>query len=335
MRKWVIGIDEAGYGPKMGPLVIGASVWSVPSELQIDRMLVDLQPEFQSRPWKSGDSFLPMGDSKALYLDKTNLDSLSIAIRFLLSLQGASCDSASSLIRHISPIDAVRIERQPWYQPDLEHLPWSDIPLGVDVVDAARIKLSQLGVEFHGFGCRIIDEEEFNRAVAIAGNKANALGEWSVGLLRDCIDLQVRGKKRVEGTDAGLKRVEGYCDRQGGRKRYAPLLTQVFQEWSPWFEILEETANCSRYRCRFDDLELAVGFRVQGDAMLPAAAASMLAKWIRELMMHRLNGYWRSQLGDALRPTAGYPVDAERFRASIEDRASALKHSTHAWWRCC
>ncbi len=28
-----IGLDEAGYGPPLGPLVIGATMWRVPDEL--------------------------------------------------------------------------------------------------------------------------------------------------------------------------------------------------------------------------------------------------------------------------------------------------------------
>ena len=35
-RKLLVGIDEAGYGPNIGPLVIGASVWDLPASLDID-----------------------------------------------------------------------------------------------------------------------------------------------------------------------------------------------------------------------------------------------------------------------------------------------------------
>ena len=33
----VIGIDEAGYGPNLGPLVIGGSSWQI-DELQCDHL---------------------------------------------------------------------------------------------------------------------------------------------------------------------------------------------------------------------------------------------------------------------------------------------------------
>jgi hypothetical protein len=344
LKRWLIGIDEAGYGPKMGPLVIGASIWSVPTTIRVDQILHDLRPEFQSLPWRSGSAFLPLGDSKVLYRGSGDLESLAFAIRSLLDWCNVSCDSPSRLLRHVAPSDVSRVEGQPWYHPAMDSTQLSPIPLSEDVLGAARGKLAALGIEFHGFRCRVIDEEEFNRSVAIEGNKANALGEWSWGLLRDCLEthmpsIRALSSNRLAPIDSDSSMtapmIEVHCDRQGGRKRYAPLLHRAFGDWSPWFEILEENATCSRYRCRFEQMELAISFRVQGDAMLPAAAASMLAKWIRELLMKRLNRFWRLQLGDALPPTAGYPVDAERFRREIENRAGALGHRSQSWWRCC
>ena len=41
----VIGIDEAGYGPNLGPLVIGGSSWQI-DELQCDHLSTKVADQF-------------------------------------------------------------------------------------------------------------------------------------------------------------------------------------------------------------------------------------------------------------------------------------------------
>lgn len=65
-----------------------------------------------------------------------------------------------------------------------------------------------------------------------------------------------------------------------------------------------------------DGLPLEVSFHVGGERHLPTALASMLAKYLREREMRAWNAYWTKRL-PGLRPTAGYPVDALRFRSEI------------------
>ncbi len=329
MKRFLIGIDEAGYGPKIGPLVIGASVWLVPADLDTDCILDQLSPEFQSKPWQSSASFLPLGDSKAIFRDKKHLDSLRHPIRFLLDSYGCSCDSTSDLIHNIAGSDALRVEKKPWYGPSLEKSPWERPSVSEGLLESARAKLQSLGIEFRGFMARILDEEEFNNVVHIAGNKANALGDWSLTLLRDCIAANCTSHD----SDPPVQ-IEACCDRQGGRKHYLPLLNHAFQEWKPWFDVVDEANQCSRYRGRMNGIDLRVRFQVHGDSMLPTGVASMLAKLVRELLMQRLNKYWQEQVGEGLKPTAGYPVDAERFRRAIEKSAVLMNQATHRWWRC-
>jgi len=52
---------------------------------------------------------------------------------------------------------------------------------------------------------------------------------------------------------------------------------------------------------------------------LPTALASMVAKYVRELSMDQLNGYFAERV-PGLRPTAGYGLDAWRF---LDDVATA------------
>ena len=61
----LIGTDEAGYGPNLGPLLISATVWHVPD----DGKEVDLFRRFGSfvRADASSAEHIPIADSKELY----------------------------------------------------------------------------------------------------------------------------------------------------------------------------------------------------------------------------------------------------------------------------
>ncbi len=75
-------------------------------------------------------------------------------------------------------------------------------------------------------------------------------------------------------------------------------------------------------------------FSVGGDSFAPTALASMTAKYLRERLMAGVNRYWQSHIAD-LQPTAGYPLDAKRFRSQIESTAAKLGHAVEQWWRVC
>ena len=65
---------------------------------------------------------------------------------------------------------------------------------------------------------------------------------------------------------------------------------------------------------------------------MPAALASMLSKYLRELSMLAFNAYWKQFLPD-IKPTAGYPVDAQRFREDIAHVAKERKIRERMIWR--
>ena len=52
------------------------------------------------------------------------------------------------------------------------------------------------------------------------------------------------------------------------------------------------------------------------------ALASIVSKAVREHWMDAFNAHWQARM-PGLRPTAGYPVDAARFRLEIEAQCQA------------
>jgi hypothetical protein len=100
----------------------------------------------------------------------------------------------------------------------------------------------------------------------------------------------------------------------------------------PWIETLLESRAESRYHWELGDARIEVAFRQGGESFLPAALASMTAKYLRELAMKAWNSFWCARVS-GLRPTAGYPLDARRFKAEIESMQRALAIDDHIVWR--
>ena len=73
-------------------------------------------------------------------------------------------------------------------------------------------------------------------------------------------------------------------------------------------------------------------FRTKAEQHLPVALASMVAKYVREVSMELFNQYWCEHV-PGLKPTKGYPVDANRFRNEIETTAAKLGLAEDDWWR--
>jgi hypothetical protein len=71
---------------------------------------------------------------------------------------------------------------------------------------------------------------------------------------------------------------------------------------------------------------------MKGESFLPAALASMTAKYVRELSMRAFNEYWCARVKN-LRPTAGYPADAKRFRVDIAHEQRRLGIADRLFWR--
>jgi ribonuclease HII len=360
--KLVIGIDEAGYGPSIGPFVVVATVWRAPSELSVEDLEERLQPEFQARPLvairtgatragshrAANPAHIPLGDSKKIYAGKYAEEGLQLGARFLLETvslankseshdsRQADCDENpdkenASWGDGLYPSDWLRIKSVPWLRElDLRlqtSPPHCESPINVypELFQLGISKLSSLGIELIGASGRLIDEIEWNRLIKQYQNKSLVLSELSLGLARDVVAAHAITNEPIE----------IYCDKHGGRNRYQAHLMKAFD--NEWFEALAETSQLSRYSAKWEGHPLMIQFRVEGDSIIPSAAASILAKWTREKSMETLNAYWAGKSEThgypAPKPTAGYYVDAVRFAKDIESLATKHGPSKSAWWR--
>lgn len=306
---WRIGVDEAGYGPNLGPLVVAATAWRTPAVGDLYDLLAKAVI-----PTATSDGRLLIADSKAVYSPGGGLGQLERAVYAALGRPICWSELVAGL--GADP-DGARGE-----------LPWHEgfdpsLPVDADTVDvdAAGARLSEAAQQAEvgsiQLAARLVFPAEFNRLVDEHGTKGAALSHISIGLARRLYD-------ECAGADSAC---EITFDKHGGRNRYGALLHEHFHEG--WIEAVEESRPISRYR---SGERLRFAFRTKGEGELPVALASMTAKLLRELSMAAFNAYWAAQF-PGIKPTAGYPVDAKRFKAEITARQAEIGVPDATLWR--
>ena len=304
----IVGIDEAGYGPKLGPLVVTAAVF------RTEEPVTDLWAALGEAVTDSRDRSprLLVADSKKAYdrsaaglarLEETTLAFLTAAGKYT----GSTCE----LLRTLGVATDEIHQECPWYA-NLD----SPLPVQADpqtTTQRAQI-LTQVfagaGIRFAGLISRVLRTKEFNAEVARTGNKARALFSACAQLIRAALAVG-------DETDVVID-----VDRHGGRWYYEKLLAGAF----PFARIrpIVETPDHSRYFMNLLDQKVQISFTVQADSLsFPVALASMASKYVRELHMRAFNAWWVSQV-PGLAPTAGYAAHAAEFISNIERTIGAI-----------
>src|SRR5437899_1487405 len=76
---WMIGIDEAGYGPNLGPLVMTSVAWRVPDTL-VAANLWHVLSQGVRRQGDADKGQVVVDDSKAVYSSSTGLGPLETSV---------------------------------------------------------------------------------------------------------------------------------------------------------------------------------------------------------------------------------------------------------------
>jgi hypothetical protein len=120
-------------------------------------------------------------------------------------------------------------------------------------------------------------------------------------------------------------------DKHGGRHFYYDPLLDAFPD--VWIDRGPEGPALSRYTLRAAGRRLELCLQPRADAEHGLVAlASIVSKTVRERWMDIFNAYWTARI-PGLRPTAGYPQDAHRFRQAIEAHCAARNLAPGLWWR--
>lgn len=313
---WVVGIDEAGYGPNLGPLVQAAVALYLPDSDPAG--WETLKPAVR-RTHEKPDGRLLIDDSKKVYT-KGGLEALE---RGVIPLTPRAGDMGAFVRNACRSACIAELTGEAWYDAG-ERLPLTGERFALE---DAWIKRDT--PEYPGGGqfcvsiaASVVPTPQFNRIVDESGSKATVLSRGLVELLSE-----MKGYDRPGGTEPLLIS----CDKQGGRNFYSPMLQDAFPDG--WVIAERESADESRYRVELLPRAVTVTFRPRADGdSVAVALASMVCKYLREVCMRQFNRFWATHV-PGIAPTAGYPVDAKRFYAEIQPAMAKLGLTADQVWR--
>jgi hypothetical protein len=315
---WILGVDEAGYGPNLGPLTMAAVVCEAPEDLAGADLWDALAPAVR----KSGgdDDRLIIDDSKAVYAGASSVAPLE---RGVLATLWRRWRDATTLGDFVAPtctdsLDDLRAET--WYTGT------TTIPSAVTADDLKR--------EANRF-----DEASRNaqvrrwsvRGVALPAARFNSICDDTDS--KGAVLAHALGRLLARFHDA-LPDAEPLCifvDKHGGRNSYAAMI----QDALPGGMVVAEEEGPLRSVYRVVGLSRPIRLTIQPRAdaeHFSVALASMTAKYLRELFMLEFNRFWIDKV-PGLKPTAGYPGDAARYMDAIRPAAEKLGIAETAIWR--
>lgn len=316
----LIGMDEAGLGPNLGPFVVAATVWDVPVRPHEFDFWQTFASVLTNSP-DSKDARLHIADSKQVFQPQRDrsklhrsLEGLERGVLSALGLIGQKPESFTDLRQLLQPSITLSPDTEqptPWYRDgDLE------LPLGAHdlaITDRWRRCCEENGVRLVTIKAAVIEPRLFNQLVDKSDNKSWALSRVAFQLLRSVWEPDEFETFVV-------------ADKHGGRNRYDQLLSEVLEQQMIFR--LKESAERSDYRVG----KTLLRFQPRAEEFGPVALASMTAKYLRELAMALFNRFWMKHV-DGLKPTQGYPVDAKRFREQIAAAQKRLEIADEDLWR--
>lgn len=300
MTIWV-GIDEAGYGPTLGPMCLGLLA------IHGDEKGSDL---WKSLPFITQDSSqwrrkLAMVDSKELHKGPLALERLESSA---LAITGSS-STVQEWLKNVGDWVPGELAQYPWHR-DEQVIPLTTSTLHQDFRVRWLEEIAKAGLAIQATWARPVMVRRFN-AMLKEGNKSSL--EFAV-----IMDMVERLLSETRGEEIQL-----VCDKLGGRDRYCEILSARF----PMEEVRIHAESRRESRYEIPGRKLHMTFRMGADgSQALVAGASIMAKYCRELLMRSLNDFWVGKIA-GLEPTAGYPEDAKRFIAAVKPTLESMGFS--------
>jgi len=314
-----VGIDEAGLGPILGPLVVSAAAFAVPAE-KAGKDMWQLLKDSVSHNKKKLSGRILVCDSKKAYTPAIGIGFLEKTVLTFLKYHSKTPESTAELLDLICPDSKEKILEYPWYKnlaAQKINFNSDEISISASVLrkdlDANKINLTFLKSFCVDAGC-------YNAMIEKIRNKSSVVFHFVCRL----IDEAIRGSQN--------RNFHFVIDRQGGRMHYGQHLRTMFGNMD--LQILKEEENISSYQLVSKYKNIRMDFAVKADDdFLPVCLAAMASKYLREQLMISLNSYFIEQCAD-LKPTAGYWTDGNRFLNDLKTIAPHIQYNPNQLIRC-
>jgi len=298
------GIDEAGYGPMFGPLCVASTAFTFPNHSPEDGApdMWQMLRAILCKTRKEAKHKIAINDSKALKSNAktkglTHLERGVFVFMRSLGFDFPEDDEAFFMAMQI------KHKETPWYASKTQ------LPIGNDAnvlkIDSSRLQrlLENLNIQCSHMECSAVDVALYNERTEHATKSALNFA------------IAMHHVQRIA-NKFPHEHPRIMIDRHGGKVKYRDDLQLFWPDAS--IQVLIEDLSLSRYRVCIGEKKVTISFASKTDENhLPAALASMIAKYCRELYMLRLNRYFQDFIHE-LKPTAGYVQDGRRFLKEIE-----------------
>jgi len=301
----LFGIDEAGYGPILGPLVVSSAVVELADDL-LGKSLWESLRKSLSKTRAGALGRVVINDSKKLH---TGRDYRCLQRGVLASLSAAKMNPVQNLGDLLTRLDSKVVSNlgvYPWYGGAKE---WELKYERDDVATAGAAlgqEMAEKRMQMVGLWSRVLPVGRFNEMVEAVDNKASVLFSVICQLVQQAYER------------FGKQNLQIVIDKQSGRSHYRRPLQRMFPDME--MKVIQEQDTTSSYQMSGTGRSMKIHFLQKGDQrQLPIALASMASKYVRELFMEILNAYFQERF-PTVKPTAGYYKDGKRFLADLDGK---------------